>query len=159
VLRSTAGTTAQRGSCAAGPLAAAVCGYLALPRMLPGTLVTDGRRIVAIDMTASPITIDTTSALETVLAFLGPPIGVVIGAYATRRAARAGAEKADHRARQAELHRALAGYIAATELVAVELASLPPASWLERQVDRIPRRRIGFSREFAPCAAGVWPPA
>lgn len=28
--------------------------------------------------------------------------------------------------------------------MAIEIAELPQASWLERQVDRIPSRRIGF---------------
>ena len=95
-------------------------------------------------MSPTLITVDTTSTLETVLAFLGPPVGVIIGAGATRLTIRNSARDAQQSANRIELQRALARYIAATELVAIEILSLPASSWIERQADRIPRRRIGF---------------
>lgn len=87
------------------------------------------------------VTVETTGTLETVLTFGGPLIGVAIGAWGSARVVNG----ADRRAQRVELTRALASYLSAAELVAVELAAFPETSWFERQVDRLPKqRRLGF---------------
>jgi hypothetical protein len=89
----------------------------------------------------SLVTVETTSTLETILASAGPLIGVAFGAWGSWRLARS----ADKKAQRTQIARAFANYIAATELVAVEMSSFPPESRIERQVDRLwPQRRIGF---------------
>jgi len=89
----------------------------------------------------SLVTVDTTNTLEAVLVGAGPLVGVVIGAWGTARIANA----ADKRQHRGEITRALANFMAAAELVAVELGSFPADSWLEQWVDRRfpPQRRIG----------------
>ena len=89
----------------------------------------------------SLVTVETTSTLATVFTLVGPLIGVGIGAWGSTRIANG----ADRRAQRLELIRALASYLSAAELVAVELAAFPETSWFERQVDRLPtQRRVGF---------------
>lgn len=88
-----------------------------------------------------PITIETTSTLETILTFVGPLVGVGIGLWGSNRVAKA----TDRRSERVEITRALANYMAAAELVAVELGSFPEDSWFERKIDHyVPQsRRIG----------------
>lgn len=93
----------------------------------------------------SLVTVETTSTLETVLTFLSPLIGVGIGAWATSRVTR----KSESAVQRTEVTRALANYMAAAELIAVELGSLPEHSRVERIVDRWtrPQRRIGWTTQ------------
>jgi hypothetical protein len=72
-------------------------------------------------------------------------VGLVVGACMTLKVER------DRRTAEArsDLTRALAKYMQACELVSVEIAQLPAPSWIERQVDRIPSRRIGFATQRA----------
>ena len=67
-------------------------------------------------------------------------VGLLVGAGVTLKV------EHDRRATEAksDLTRALAKYMQACELVAIEIAELPESSWMERQVDRVPSRRIGF---------------
>jgi hypothetical protein len=93
---------------------------------------------------AAPITIDTTSTLDTILAFAGPLAGVGVGAWVTSLTTRRAARESERTQRRQDVERALARYMAAIELVTVELGSRPEASWFERQVDRLPRGRAFF---------------
>lgn len=93
------------------------------------------------------VTVDTTSAFDSILAFAGPLAGVIVGAVGSWRVARS----RDTKTEKLELTRALANYMAAAELVAVELDSFPEDSWLEKKIDQwlpVPRRGIAFTQRI-----------
>ncbi|HEY3759763.1 MAG TPA: hypothetical protein VGL37_08370 [Solirubrobacteraceae bacterium] len=67
-------------------------------------------------------------------------VGLIVGAFVTLKVARDNQKSAQ----QVELARALAGYMQATQLVAMELASMPKPTRFERQLDRMPSGRGQF---------------
>jgi hypothetical protein len=84
-----------------------------------------------------------TAIIAAVVGALASLAGVIIGGRITLRIER---EQATSAARS-ELAAALARYMAACDLVSTEISSLPARSWIERQLDRIPNRRIGWAAQ------------
>ncbi|MEA2250180.1 MAG: hypothetical protein QOG70_422 [Solirubrobacteraceae bacterium] len=87
-------------------------------------------------------------SLITILAVAVPPaaalLGVVVGGVMERRTAREATREAGRGQRRAELAGALADYMGVIELIAFELSRNPASSWLDRQLDRLPRGRLHY---------------
>ena len=87
-------------------------------------------------------------SLTTILAIAVPPttalIGVVVGGYMQRWIAQDAARDDARRRRRVELAGALADYMGIVELIAFELSRNPASSWLDRQLDRLPRGRLMY---------------
>jgi len=87
-----------------------------------------------------PMPLATSDAVTAIVGGAATVLGVAFGGFVTYRVAgegRRGEEKA-------QLVRACADYMQATELVAVEIAELPNPTWGERRLDQIPRGRVSF---------------
>jgi hypothetical protein len=87
------------------------------------------------------ISLASTTLIAAIVGAVASAVGLVFGARVTLKVERSRAAATS----TLEAVRALVNYIAACELLAIEFGRLPPATWLDRQAERIPTGRAGWA--------------